>query len=97
MMTSSTGEAQASARHDKHSPFFDPLPYDWEDSGTRTCICPSCARTYYRRISISPTKIVHSERTHCDCTWTKYMRERDIEQQAVFLWNDSTLLKGITD
>lgn len=77
-MTHSSGAQQATATFEQN-PFLPPLPVDWEDLGTRENQCPKCGCTYYRRFSISPTKIVHNERTHCACTMEDVNR---IEEEA---------------
>lgn len=85
--------------------FFDPLEpgyqlvsevqrvcdYDYYDTGDPKRAA-GCGGIYYRRISISPSSLVHNERTHCKCSqeWLDINRdkeEREKRQREVALLN----------
>lgn len=64
----------------EHQPFFPPLPPGWQLVREMQCVCDydyfdtgipersdGCGGLYYRRISISPSGMVHNERTKCRC------------------------------
>lgn len=73
-------QAELSRTEGNHALFFPPLPPGWSLVREMECICDydfystgdperanGCGGTYYRRISISATGIVHNERSKCLC------------------------------
>lgn len=80
----------------EHQPFFPPLPPGWSLVREIACICDydyfetgisersaGCGGIYYRRISISPSGIVHNERTKCRCVeeYEHIARQQEAERK----------------
>lgn len=78
------------------SPFFPPLPFGSDLIAEYECICDydfydtgeesrkdGCGGTYYRRIYVSPSGIVHNERTPCKCVleYQEKMRETELKKK----------------
>lgn len=46
---------------------FGPLEHGWELIRETDCICEECGEKYFRRISVTPSKMVDNVRTKCSC------------------------------
>jgi DNA replication protein DnaC len=81
----------------ERQPFFPPLPPGWSLVREMECICDydffdtglpersaGCGGLYYRRICISPSGMVHNERTKCRCLEDyEYIARRDEAEQKL--------------
>ena len=91
------------------SPFFNPLPFGYQLVAEYLCTCDydfystgdesrknGCGDIYYRRISISPSGLMHNERTPCSCV-IEYENRMQGQKEKEALNNRRGILTGEID
>lgn len=103
------GMIRTNSGRTEDSPFFPQLPFGYQLVAEYPCTCDydfcetgeesrknGCGDVYYRRISISPSGLMHNERTTCTCV-LEYEKRMQGQREKEILNNRRGILTGEID